>query len=98
LCFFFFFFFIINWLFFFFFFFQAEDGIRDLYVTGVQTCALPISTLLGSAVSLNRAGYPLLVFDFRGHGASAGSGSDLGVSEKRDIEGAVEYLKGRGDI
>src|SRR5688572_31141384 len=28
--------------FFFFFFFQAEDGIRDLTVTGVQTCALPI--------------------------------------------------------
>src|SRR2546430_13395439 len=27
---------------FFFFFFQAEDGIRDLTVTGVQTCALPI--------------------------------------------------------
>src|SRR6266496_4637512 len=28
------------------FFFQAEDGIRDLYETGVQTCALPISPLL----------------------------------------------------
>src|SRR3712207_3926548 len=28
---------------FFFFFFQAEDGIRDIGVTGVQTCALPIS-------------------------------------------------------
>src|SRR5438270_6071807 len=28
-----------------FFFFQAEDGIRDLTVTGVQTCALPISQL-----------------------------------------------------
>src|SRR3712207_8106675 len=27
-----------------FFFFQAEDGIRDIGVTGVQTCALPIST------------------------------------------------------
>src|SRR5437762_8322695 len=27
----------------FFFFFQAEDGIRDTSVTGVQTCALPIS-------------------------------------------------------
>src|SRR2546430_12413938 len=26
------------------FFFQAEDGIRDLTVTGVQTCALPISS------------------------------------------------------
>src|SRR5690606_40860439 len=29
--------------FFLFFFFQAEDGIRDFHVTGVQTCALPIS-------------------------------------------------------
>src|SRR3989449_8154256 len=31
-------------LLFFFFFFQAEDGIRDVAVTGVQTCALPILT------------------------------------------------------
>src|SRR5207249_9197856 len=30
-------------VYFFFFFFQAEDGIRDRNVTGVQTCALPIS-------------------------------------------------------
>src|SRR2546429_3975721 len=28
-----------------FFFFQAEDGIRDVAVTGVQTCALPITVL-----------------------------------------------------
>src|SRR5438874_10368353 len=34
------------------FFFQAEDGIRDLYVTGVQTCALPI---LERAVDLDRS-------------------------------------------
>src|SRR5690606_41086725 len=27
------------------FFFQAEDGIRDFHVTGVQTCALPISEM-----------------------------------------------------
>src|SRR5204863_1497879 len=33
-----------------FFFFQAEDGIRDLYVTGVQTCALPISSRHGGGV------------------------------------------------
>src|SRR6266516_5997579 len=32
----------IIFFFFFFFFFQAEDGIRDRTVTGVQTCALPI--------------------------------------------------------
>src|SRR5206468_9249964 len=37
------FFFYFSLFFFFFFFFQAEDGIRDLIVTGVQTCALPIS-------------------------------------------------------
>src|SRR5260370_29972799 len=33
---------------FFFFFFQAEDGIRDSSVTGVQTCALPIYRQLGN--------------------------------------------------
>src|SRR3954463_3075077 len=32
-----------------FFFFQAEDGIRDYRVTGVQTCALPICTRLNSS-------------------------------------------------
>src|SRR6266536_703602 len=34
-------------LFLFFFFFQAEDGIRDPLVTGVQTCALPILRIAG---------------------------------------------------
>src|SRR5690606_41110437 len=32
-----------------FFFFQAEDGIRDFHVTGVQTCALPIFVVLAVA-------------------------------------------------
>src|SRR2546428_8860039 len=40
-----------------FFFFQAEDGIRDLIVTGVQTCALPIllakAAARGIAVEVN---------------------------------------------
>src|SRR5438105_8448828 len=40
--------------FFSFFFFQAEDGIRDPLVTGVQTCALPISRIIASLVE---AGY-----------------------------------------
>src|SRR5205823_7845781 len=34
-----------------FFFFQAEDGIRDKLVTGVQTCALPISVPTGAWTS-----------------------------------------------
>src|SRR5204863_6872849 len=33
-------------------FFQAEDGIRDLYVTGVQTCALPILTAAAASLAL----------------------------------------------
>src|SRR5260370_5687976 len=41
----------------FFFFFQAEDGIRDSSVTGVQTCALPIST---SGMTTNVAIFALL--------------------------------------
>src|SRR2546429_9641173 len=32
------------------FFFQAEDGIRDVAVTGVQTCALPISMWIGTSL------------------------------------------------
>src|SRR2546427_8909646 len=38
-----------------FFFFQAEDGIRDLTVTGVQTCALPISALPGREPAIQGA-------------------------------------------
>src|SRR5690349_23015547 len=38
-----------------FFFFQAEDGIRDLYVTGVQTCALPICASTRITVSESAA-------------------------------------------
>src|SRR5215203_7500934 len=46
---------------FFFFFFQAEDGIRDIGVTRVQTCALPISALgdLRHARRIPLPGYPL---------------------------------------
>src|SRR5687767_15575732 len=42
-------------LFFFFFFFQAEDGIRDKLVTGVQTCALPIYDVIVSDALADRA-------------------------------------------
>src|SRR5256885_11160713 len=38
----------------FFFFFQAEDGIRDYKVTGVQTCALPISRSLPALTHLRQ--------------------------------------------
>src|SRR5687767_15686634 len=48
---------------FFFFFFQAEDGIRDKLVTGVQTCALPI--LLDQTGSLETSGPEWSLDQFR---------------------------------
>src|SRR2546422_8056960 len=48
-----------------FFFFQAEDGIRDVAVTGVQTCALPIlplGILAGSYRAFDAALAPIALF------------------------------------
>src|SRR5438034_3411520 len=58
----------------FFFFFQAEDGIRDHCVTGVQTCALPISPPAGAR--WRAAAPPSATCERRGRrrGATAGSG------------------------
>src|SRR5437762_3757500 len=53
-----FFFFYIPFTLVFFFFFQAEDGIRDTSVTGVQTCALPISERF---LALHHGDGPLLL-------------------------------------
>src|SRR5439155_10090861 len=46
------------------FFFQAEDGIRDGHVTGVQTCALPILAALRRVDLKESARGPLKVDDF----------------------------------
>src|SRR2546430_6548302 len=54
-----------------FFFFQAEDGIRDLTVTGVQTCALPISNSLAAV----RAGVRQIECTINGIGERAGNAS-----------------------
>src|SRR5690606_40945618 len=61
------------------FFFQAEDGIRDFHVTGVQTCALPIyaaAGLLHRFLALLAAG--LLVFVLCHEPAQPGSGRGAG--------------------
>src|SRR5438093_5604023 len=42
------------------FFFQAEDGIRDWSVTGVQTCALPISVAIACAAADDVTAWHLL--------------------------------------
>src|SRR5207244_6150606 len=45
-----------------FFFFQAEDGIRDDLVTGVQTCALPISLLFSANSDRSSIAYGADIF------------------------------------
>lgn len=52
--------------------------------------------LLGLAVAAQKAGYRVLLFDFRGHGESDGTRSGLGVSEKGDVLGALAYVGDRG--
>src|SRR5690606_39282407 len=44
------------------FFFQAEDGIRDFHVTGVQTCALPISRRDSSVINQLRKLFDTILY------------------------------------
>jgi pimeloyl-ACP methyl ester carboxylesterase len=53
------------------------------------------ASLINLAISLNEDGFGVLLFDFRGHGTSAGSRTTLGLHEKRDLLGAVDYLAER---
>src|SRR2546422_5424601 len=66
-----------------FFFFQAEDGIRDVAVTGVQTCALPISR--------SPPPRPQVQGRVRRRGAVLGSGD----AERRPLQPAVHRARGR---
>src|SRR2546428_11286395 len=82
-----------------FFFFQAEDGIRDLIVTGVQTCALPISRPLRLPRPPARRGHPARA---GGRGRRSGRGGlrglpDLTVHHVPDEIGRAS-CRGRGEI
>src|SRR5690349_24347297 len=87
----------------FYFFFQAEDGIRDLYVTGVQTCALPI--LLGFVLADGLVGLfgpsAAVHAQARSEERRVGKGVDLGgrrisKKKKRSEQGPPATLTGRG--
>src|SRR5690606_12106494 len=62
------------------FFFQAEDGIRDFHVTGVQTCALPICYRLMRALVLLQMADNALLAVVRQVGRDAGWQSTAAVS------------------
>src|SRR5437764_6282067 len=83
------------------FFFQAEDGIRDTSVTGVQTCALPIwCTSSAPAQSRSHAIAPHVIAD-DGGGAESCAGftaqKERGLRLDRDIQlfTVMEYGVGR---
>src|SRR6266566_8840802 len=82
----------------FFFFFQAEDGIRDYKVTGVQTCALPIYDQsegfdLGLREGLTRAGAASV--SSIAHGTTVATNA---VLERRGAVTALVTTEGFADL
>src|SRR5438093_13743864 len=69
---------------FFFFFFQAEDGIRDWSVTGVQTCALPISPLAARTTGGRAGRGPLRGSRRTAVDRPSGRGSQIGRASCRE--------------
>src|SRR5436305_7442121 len=82
------------------FFFQAEDGIRDADVTGVQTCALPISPrddAGGGRHRLRARRRPLLSADRQGGAHRTAARADSGDQEPaREHRGRSRPRGGRG--
>src|SRR3712207_7735204 len=83
------------------FFFQAEDGIRDIGVTGVQTCALPIWPRSTADVSVDGAAVATH-HDPSASGTSGGGGDGAGggglettLDRKSVVEGKSVDLGGR---
>jgi pimeloyl-ACP methyl ester carboxylesterase len=85
--------------------FSASDGVllrgwllrrgpQDPPVVLCHDLGTSRGSLVGMAIALHKAGFTVLLFDFRGHGDSDGSRTTLGVLEKRDVLGAVEFLSG----
>src|SRR2546430_5680865 len=81
------------------FFFQAEDGIRDLTVTGVQTCALPICSCpsidqrcLDNSVPLSRARHvaPRFVMHERNEGILFEIARIVSESARQDLDDRSE--------
>ncbi|MEE9219701.1 MAG: CocE/NonD family hydrolase [Acidobacteriota bacterium] len=56
------------------------------------------AALMNLALPLRKAGYHILLFDFRAHGDSGGSRSTLGIDEALDVLGAMEFLAGQSSI
>jgi pimeloyl-ACP methyl ester carboxylesterase len=89
--------------------FQSTDGLRlsGWLIHGERDAPAIVlchdlgeskGTFLDASVALQRAGYNLLLLDFRGHGESGGDGSTLGTDERYDVLGAIDFLRTRRDL
>lgn len=90
--------------------FPSRDGtplVGWFIPSGAQTSATVIllhgygqdrADMLPHAAYLHRAGYNVLLFDFRGSGESGGSAVTFGIKEPLDVLGAVDYLMTRRDV
>lgn len=88
--------------------FQASDGLHlaGVFLQGSLSATIILlhgygrskEQLLPQADFLNKAGFNVFMFDFRGSGESAGKYITFGVREQRDLSGAVNYLKSRPNV
>src|SRR5256884_1973104 len=89
-----------------FFFFQAEDGIRDVAVTGVQTCALPISYRLEGESRLVGGRRPVAAYTEVPIGDAGGALASGCLGRSGCVANGIEQLdeigrgswRGRGEI
>lgn len=89
-------------------FFQSSDGLRlaGVFIPGRSGATVILlhgygrskEQMLPQASFLNQAGFNILMFDFRASGESEGKYITFGQKEQADLEGAVSYLEGRGDV
>ena len=89
--------------------FQATDGVQlegwkipddpsRPWIIGCHGLGTNRCDLLDIAAGLHNAGFNLFLFDFRGHGGSEGRTTSFGLTEQRDLEGALAFLSQQTEI
>ena len=76
-------------------FIQGSNGVTIILLHGYGRSK---EQLLPQARFLNKAGYNIFMFDFRGSGESEGKYITFGQREQRDLAGAIDYLKSRKEV
>ena len=77
-------------------YFPGTSGRAVVLVHGKDSNRLDSDNLAFVARTLHGAGYAVLAFDLRGHGASGGDRFSLGQHERKDVAAAVDHLVARG--